>query len=44
MPAPTALTLNGHPDFTAEEGERIVRVLFGDGASEVLQGRWQAVK
>jgi hypothetical protein len=32
------------PDFTAKEGERIIRVLFGDRAEEVLQGRWQAIK
>lgn len=31
-------------DFTAKEGERIVRVLFGDRANEVLGGRWQAIK
>jgi len=37
---PTALA---HIDFTTEEGERIVKVLFGDRAGEVLRGRWQAV-
>ncbi|UKZ69038.1 uncharacterized protein TrAtP1_010051 [Trichoderma atroviride] len=37
---PTALA---HIDFTAKEGERIIRVLFGDRAEEVLKGRWQAV-
>lgn len=31
-------------DFTVEEGERIINVIFGDRASEVLQGRWQAIK
>ncbi|UKZ96366.1 uncharacterized protein TrAFT101_011162 [Trichoderma asperellum] len=37
---PTALA---HIDFTAKEGERIVRVLFGDRAEEVLKSRWQAI-
>ncbi|KAL6895046.1 hypothetical protein GGI43DRAFT_424494 [Trichoderma evansii] len=37
---PTALA---HIDFTAKEGERIIRVLFGDRAEEVLKGRWQAI-
>jgi hypothetical protein len=31
-------------DFTVEEGERIIKVLFGDRAGEVLKGHWQAVK
>ncbi|KAK6449910.1 hypothetical protein FP744_10006160 [Trichoderma asperellum] len=37
---PTALA---HIDFTAKEGERIIRVLFGDRAEEVLKSRWQAI-
>ncbi|KAK1240219.1 hypothetical protein MKX08_007661 [Trichoderma sp. CBMAI-0020] len=37
---PTALA---HIDFTAKEGERIIRVLFGNRAEEVLKGRWQAI-
>ncbi|KAI0396028.1 hypothetical protein F5Y17DRAFT_420865 [Xylariaceae sp. FL0594] len=37
---PTSLA---HIDFTIEEGERIINVLFGDRASEVLTGRWQAI-
>jgi len=37
---PTALA---HVDFTKEEGERIIRILFGDRADDVLRGRWQAV-
>ena len=31
-------------DFTVEEGERIIKVLFGERADEVLKGRWQAIK
>jgi hypothetical protein len=31
-------------DFTTREGERIIKVLFGDRADEVLQGHWQAIK
>lgn len=31
-------------DFTREEGERIIKILFGDQADKVLQGRWQAIK
>ncbi|KAJ4142058.1 hypothetical protein NW754_014848 [Fusarium falciforme] len=37
---PTALA---HIDFTREEGERIIKILFGDQADKVLQGRWQAI-
>ncbi|KAK3344776.1 hypothetical protein B0H65DRAFT_524018 [Neurospora tetraspora] len=37
---PTSLA---HIDFTPEEGERMIRVLFGDRAEEVLKGRWQVV-
>ncbi|KAK3328635.1 hypothetical protein B0T19DRAFT_196139 [Cercophora scortea] len=37
---PTALA---HIDFTVEEGERIIKVMFSDRAREVLQGRWQAI-
>ncbi|KAL6691219.1 hypothetical protein J3F84DRAFT_397748 [Trichoderma pleuroticola] len=37
---PTALA---HIDFTSQEGERIIKVLFGDEAGKVLKGRWQAI-
>ncbi|KAI1425309.1 hypothetical protein F5Y12DRAFT_784740 [Xylaria sp. FL1777] len=36
-------TSMAHIDFTVEEGERIINVIFGDRAAEVLKGRWQAV-
>ncbi|RKK89174.1 hypothetical protein BFJ68_g16779 [Fusarium oxysporum] len=30
-------------DFTVEEVERMVKVLYGDRADEILKGRWQAI-
>ncbi|KAK7992997.1 tetratricopeptide repeat domain-containing protein [Apiospora saccharicola] len=35
---PTAMA---HIDFTVQEGERMIRILFGQAADKVLQGRWQ---
>jgi hypothetical protein len=40
----SALMPNNNTDFTVEEGERIISVIFGDRASEVLKGQWQAIK
>ncbi|KAF4992470.1 hypothetical protein FGRMN_7141 [Fusarium graminum] len=37
---PTALA---HIDFTVEEVERMIRVLYGSRANEILQGGWQAI-
>ncbi|KAK6855172.1 CmcJ-like methyltransferase [Apiospora arundinis] len=37
---PTAMA---HIDFTVHEGERMIRILFGQAANEVLQGRWQVM-
>ncbi|KAG8667967.1 hypothetical protein FPOAC1_012809 [Fusarium poae] len=37
---PTALA---HIDFTVEEVERMINVLYGDRAEEILKGGWQAI-
>ncbi|KAJ4251077.1 hypothetical protein NW762_011728 [Fusarium torreyae] len=37
---PTALA---HIDFTVEEVERMINVLYGDRAGEILKGSWQAI-
>ncbi|KAK8018781.1 tetratricopeptide repeat domain containing protein [Apiospora marii] len=37
---PTAMA---HIDFTVREGERMIRILFGQQAGAVLQGRWQII-
>ncbi|KAL4939105.1 hypothetical protein BDV06DRAFT_225337 [Aspergillus oleicola] len=36
-------TSMAHIDFTVREGERIINVLFGERANEVLKGHWQVV-
>ncbi|KAM0236962.1 hypothetical protein ACHAP5_009202 [Fusarium lateritium] len=38
---PTALA---HIDFTVEEVRRMINVLYGDRAEEILKGSWQAIK
>ncbi|KAK8045567.1 hypothetical protein PG993_005591 [Apiospora rasikravindrae] len=37
---PTAMA---HVDFTLREGERMIRILFGQHAEAVLQSRWQII-
>ncbi|KAK7932513.1 hypothetical protein PG985_003225 [Apiospora marii] len=37
-------TSMAHIDFTVHEGERIIHILFGDRAADILQSRWQIIK
>jgi hypothetical protein len=31
-------------DFTVREGERLIEVMYGERAVEVLRGHWQIIK